>query len=292
MLEQRLSTFLKRIGEADRNLQAQGEDPTEFHLLLALGGSPSILHDAWDPSWPTPSAQDIDDLAELGLVRLHAPGNSARVFSITVKGREEARRLEPSNQSRSGGRAPSAVKVLEWLIATEQDAPEAFDLPKRLIDRAVSAGFIVADTRDALAERILGLKDQGYLSASFVPEIQQASPEETLTMARGLELTVEAHDRAAKTRGPAGIRFYGSVVAGQIAAGNITNYVSFGEVLDRAEQELARLEDIDPAAKEEAGKLIQALRGKASEAGGLVLTGAGGQLLGSVLGQLMGLGPA
>jgi hypothetical protein len=85
------------------------------------------------------------------------------------------------------------------------------------------------------------------------------------------------------------LHFYGSVVAGQIAAGDIANYVNFCQLLDRAESEIKSLADVTDSDRDGALGLIEVLRGKASLAGAQVLTGAGGGLLAGVLAQLLGL---
>lgn len=75
----------------------------------------------------------------------------------------------------------------------------------------------------------------------------------------------------------------------QIAAGDITNYASLGDLLDRAEVEISELAAVDVEEREEALGLIALLRGKALDLGGGVLSGAGGGLLSGVIAQLPGL---
>ena len=69
-MEQRLSIALQRLGQVDRILRNQGRDPEPFQLVHAFGDSREILHPAWDKSWPTPTAQDIDDLEYLNFLRI------------------------------------------------------------------------------------------------------------------------------------------------------------------------------------------------------------------------------
>lgn len=52
-----------------------------------------IDHPRWDPSWAVPSEETIDDLGELGLLRVEPPFNKVRVFSLTMKGRDKAKDL-------------------------------------------------------------------------------------------------------------------------------------------------------------------------------------------------------
>jgi predicted nucleotide-binding protein len=65
-----------------------------------------VDHPAWDSSWANPSEQTIDDLAELGLLRVEPSDNRRRSFSISMKGREVAaeilRRIdEPPSDSKA-----------------------------------------------------------------------------------------------------------------------------------------------------------------------------------------------
>jgi hypothetical protein len=136
------------------------------------------------------------------------------------------------------------------------------------------------------------LVDEDYL-AGMVRPAWQASAEQTLSTGSGLKLSMKAHAHLGpetKQREAGALNFYGTVVAGQIAAGDISNYVTFAELLERAEQELDGLAGIDESTRLEARTVIDALRGRAGAAGGLVLTGAGGQLVGQLLAQLVGLG--
>lgn len=121
-------------------------------------------------------------------------------------------------------------------------------------DRKSGTGFVDPTGRDALAARLVDLYEQGYLSGDL-PDSEQADP-----MARL-----------------------------QIAAGDITNYASLGDLLDRAEVEISELAAVDVEEREEALGLIALLRGKALDLGGGVLSGAGGGLLSGVIAQLPGL---
>jgi predicted nucleotide-binding protein len=49
-----------------------------------------VEHPCWDLSWTVPSTETIDDLGELGILRVEPPFNKGRVFSLTVKGRKDA----------------------------------------------------------------------------------------------------------------------------------------------------------------------------------------------------------
>jgi len=257
--------------------------------VLVYGGgiTRQVLHPAWDESWATPVAGDVEDLEELGFVRTEPARNAKRIFSLSVKGREQAAVLLEPRPLEVGGRAPGLDEILAWLAKTETETPEVLDLPARLIPKAIADKFIFDGSREAFANRIVDLVKQGYLTGDL-PDLQQAGAEQRLDLSDGLRLTMKALDRANGSSAPA-ISFNGSVIAGQIAAGDITNYANFGDLLNRAEVEVSRLDTIDEAEREEALGLIQILRGRAADLSGEVVTGAGGSLLAATLSQLIGI---
>jgi hypothetical protein len=286
-MEERLAEHLKRLGQADSNLQKSGGDPEPFVLVYAGGMTREILHPAWDDSWATPVAGDIDDLEELGLARNEPAQNAKRIFSLTVKGRQQASLLGEPQRVAAGGHTPGLEEILAWLAKTESDEPEILDLPSRIVPKAIADKFIYDGSREAFASRIVDLVEQGYLTGDL-PDFQQAGAEQRLGLSDGLRLTMKALDRASGPAAPA-ISFNGSVIAGQIAAGDITNYASFGDLLDRAEAELSKLHTIDGVERDEALGLIEVLRGKALTLSSEVATGAGGSLLAATLSQLIGI---
>lgn len=85
------------------------------------------------------------------------------------------------------------------------------------------------------------------------------------------------------------ITIIGDVIGGQVAAGDITNYVTFNDVLDRASGEVEALEDIDPEAKAEAKGTLERLRARATTGAGEIMTGAGGAIAAGVIARLLGL---
>jgi hypothetical protein len=111
-----------------------------------------IDHSRWDPSWPVPTADDIDDLEDLGFVRTHPTSTAKRSFALTPSGRSEGETMSGGTQSLlHGGRPPNLSDTLSWLAKIEREAPECFDEPARLIDRAIADGFIAADARERFA---------------------------------------------------------------------------------------------------------------------------------------------
>lgn len=289
-METRLAELLRRLGQAESISERQGEQRQPFLLIYAWGGSVGIKHPAWDESWPSPAAEDIDDLEELGYVRNQAPGNAKRVFALTVRGRQQASVLAEPSRQYAGGRSPGLDQIISWLVQLDVEAPEVLTRPGELPSRAVRDGFIDEVSREAFSSRVVDLVSQGFLTGDL-PDLDQVSAEQQLGLSDGLRLTMKAHERAEKEPSEGAMHFHGSVIAGQIAAGNITNFVSFGDLLDDAEQEIRGLEEIDETEREGALGLIDVLRGRAGAAGAEVLTGAGGGLLAGVLAQLIGLPP-
>jgi hypothetical protein len=289
-MDARLTEFLRRLGEAEAVLKRMGEERQPFLLIYASGGSIGIKHPGWDPSWMQPTAEDVDDLEELGFVRNEPPTNVKRVFTLTFRGRQQAEAIA-NRAAAPTGRAPNLDETLQWLKELEGQLPAALLEPGDLPSRAVNSGLISPDSEELLAQRIIDLLSQGFLEGD-APGFDQAGPMQRLQLSDGLRLTMKAHDRLKeKTQSASSINFYGSVVAGQIAAGDINNFVSFSDLLDRAEAEIRALEDVDGNDRDEALTLIDALRGKAAGASVQVLTGAGGGLLADVLARLIGLSP-
>jgi hypothetical protein len=86
--------LLRHIAEATETWARAGR-PARSFLLLHLGGLRSTIdHPGWDSSWPTPTEHDIDDLAELGLLRVEPFHDKRRSFVLSVKGAEVAAEIE------------------------------------------------------------------------------------------------------------------------------------------------------------------------------------------------------
>lgn len=289
-MDARLTEFLRRLGEAELALKRKGEERRPFLLIYASGGSIGIKHPGWDPSWMEPTAEDVDDLEELGFLRNEPPTNVKRIFTLTFRGRQRAENLANDTPT-AGGRAPNLNETLRWLKQLEDDAPAALSEPGNLAARAVDSGLITSGSEEMLAQRIIDLLSQGFLEGD-APGVDQAGPMQRLQLSDGLRLTMRAHDQLKEERQAApAINFYGSVVAGQIAAGDINNFVSFGDLLDQAETEIRALQDVDADDRDGALNLIDVLRGQLASTGGQVLTGASGGLLADVLARLVGLSP-
>lgn len=279
---------LRRIHQADRSLADDGEAPADFHLMPLGGMRFEVHHPRWGPSWAVPDKHTIDDLGEMGILRVRATSDEGRSFALTMQGRREAAAVaeQQMRPQPAGGRAPAAVDVLRWLMTVAAEEPACFDIPERLLDRAVTEGLIEFPGRESLAQRILGLVDQGYLRGD-VPELALGTAQQRLARTVNLELAVLAEELAAPPT--SAITIIGNVINSQVAAGDINSFVTFIDVLDRAHAEIDALEDIDPEAKEDAKGLIERLRAKAMTGAGEIITGAGGAIAAGVIARLLGL---
>src|SRR4051794_24692050 len=92
-MEDRHADALKRIGQADEAWSRSGHQPAIFHLSHGGGMQSEVDHPAWDSSWATPAEQTIDDLGELGFLRVRPHHDKRRSFDLTLKGRERSREL-------------------------------------------------------------------------------------------------------------------------------------------------------------------------------------------------------
>jgi hypothetical protein len=83
--------WLGRLVAAEDAGLRTGGDRRSFMLMHRGGMQREVDHPGWDPSWPSPTEHDIDDLLEQGWVRLDAPNHSkTRIFSLTTDGRLRA----------------------------------------------------------------------------------------------------------------------------------------------------------------------------------------------------------
>jgi hypothetical protein len=297
-MEQRHATFVRRLAQADRNCTNSGNDPQPFQLLPGMGALTDIEHPAWDRSWPGLTALDVDDLEELGYVRVLERTGLKRVFALTVKGRTAGAQLDQTANfpvSPGGGRAPSAPDTLRWLVQQADANPAILDLPTRILDLAITQGVIEHNGRNALARRIRELVNQGFLTADFA-DFDQGSDEQLLANTQNLALTVAAHREAGETaassaRAAPVTNIYNTIVNSQIAGGNITNTTTFVDVLVQVEQALDQLDGVAPEDREEAKGLLRRLLGKGAEIGGEVITDTAGALVSAALSKVLGLPP-
>lgn len=92
-MEERHWAALERIHRADELLRSEGREPETFRLWHRGAMEREINHPRWDPTWAAPSEETIDDLGDLGILRVAPSHNKARSFSLTTTGREAAANL-------------------------------------------------------------------------------------------------------------------------------------------------------------------------------------------------------
>lgn len=94
-MENRHKDALRRIAQADAMWSKDGHEPVVFHLIPRGGMQRQVDHPRWDESWSIPGEATIDDLQEMGFLRVEPVGlnQNGRTFSLTLKGREAAAAL-------------------------------------------------------------------------------------------------------------------------------------------------------------------------------------------------------
>ena len=109
-MENRHNEALRRIAQADEAWTREGHEPRTFLLIHRGNMQKQIDHPRWDSSWWTPGESTIDDLQELGLLRvdpIDPSRNKARTFSLTIKGREAAAALAAQTVEPVGDTPPT-----------------------------------------------------------------------------------------------------------------------------------------------------------------------------------------
>jgi hypothetical protein len=112
---------------------ADGHEPKSFLLLHTGGMQKHIDHPRWDQSWAVPGTATIDDLYELGFLRVASadPQSKNRTFELTLAGREKAQSLSaqaahPVTDSLNADAAPRPAVSVPSSSEAADDAPTAF----------------------------------------------------------------------------------------------------------------------------------------------------------------------
>lgn len=289
-----LGDFLLDIADTDALQRAQGR--SDAILLLQLPGARYGLKPGPGELRVAPHPGLVDELARHVLLSLEEPTSQtvARKFRLTSEGRAVAARVRAQEAGialASQGQAPAPLDALRWLIELRSRNPERFAEPRRLLDAAVDEGLISEDSREALARVFLDLLEQDYLAGDLLG-VEQFSDVDEIAHAQHLRLTLKAEEIVQGDTSTASMTFNAPVTAGQIAGRDIANFVTFADVLDRAEAHLDSLTEVDEQTREEARGILAALRGRTVAVSGKVLTGAGGGLLATVFAHVLGLGAA
>jgi predicted nucleotide-binding protein len=149
-MEPRQSDALRRIVEADASWSKDGHGPEQFHLHHTGGMESHIEHPRWDSSWAIPSEHTIDDLEEMGYLRVEPHLDKRRSFNLTVEGREEAKAMMPGSRPDVGIRETGSYTDEERRrYALQSDAEQELAITNFLGSRG-NESF----TPDELAEAV------------------------------------------------------------------------------------------------------------------------------------------
>ena len=80
-----------------------------------------------------------------------------------------------------------------------------------------------------------------------------------------------------------------NTVQAQVASGNILNYHSYNDLLDKLEGALAQLDDVDDDARAEARGILDKLRSASGKIATGTVASSGGAVIGAPLQQLLNL---
>ena len=137
--------LLRHIDEAAESWARAGKPARNF-LLLHIGGMQStVVHPGWNETWPTPTEQDIDDLAELGLLRVEPSANKQRAFVLSVNGAQLTSQLHGATSVEAGlqdhGRSPDAptTAFVSWAHGDANWETTVYGFVQRLYDYGIAA---------------------------------------------------------------------------------------------------------------------------------------------------------
>jgi hypothetical protein len=287
-LEREAQDLLLRIYEAHTGWVDSGHDQRSF-ILMHLGGMQrAVDHPGWDESWPVPTYQQIDELAEDGIVRIESTQGMNRTFNLTRAGRSVARSLSedaaaPSviaTQARLSA-APKLDDILAWLADFDGVTRTS---GSRVIDAAVEA--FGEPQLENVSNLIFGLADNGLIRFNDpLKSFTGWKPHQRLAKGSDFELTGPGIERL--QFGPpasAIVQNFHSPV-GQVAGRdvNINSFVITESHIDLALQELNRRTDLDPPTREKARDLLKAARGRTVD----TVVAAAGTDLGVVVLELL-----
>lgn len=186
---------------------------------------------------------------------------------------------------------PTLDAVLAWLGGLEESGQGSAILADggAIMNEALSE--FGEDHREAGARRVLDLHGSQLMTfVDVAATIGQMSDADRLGMASDFRLTVAGRDRLQPRGVPATtITQIVHAAQAQVAGGDITNYVSFSQLLDRVEQAVDEVDDVDEETRAEARGLLDKLRAASGTVATGTASGAGGALLGAVLKQVLGL---
>jgi hypothetical protein len=289
-LEPRQIQLLRALTAKETLLREQGQPP-DFIFLQMPGPAFGLKPDIDDEEEIRPMEADFQDLEAEGHLYL-SPGDSPTVLlrlALTARGRAAGAlvttQLAPSPLSSA---PPNADAILAWLreLSTSAVGVSAMANGGALINEAIEA--FGPEHVESVALSLIDLGGPGLLlfedPASATEGITDT---DRIRMATRFRLPAGTANR---TGSPAQqITQIINAATAQVAAGDIHNYGSFEELLDRLAEDLDHLTDVDEETRDEARGILDKLR----SASGKITVGAaasgGGALIGALLKQKLGL---
>lgn len=293
-LEKRQLSLLSALAETDQRLRDKGR-PTDFLLLRMPGGRMGLKPGIETEEELAPTEADVLDLQAEDYVHL-LPSTSGSVvakFALSASGRTAGR--PRAVRANLGGQAPDTAPpslddVLGWLAGLEGLGSGSAILADggALINEAMAR--FGTEHLGAVASRLIDLRDGGLLLFDDPAALlEQISDADRLGMGGQFRLTVTGRDRAVPRPSAANITQIIHAAQAQVAAGNIHNYVSFEQLLDRVDRALEEVDRVDEDTRAEARTMLDKLRAASGTIATGTATSAGGTLLGAVLKQALGL---
>jgi len=262
-------------------------------LHLRMGGmQEGVKHHAWPSDGPRVDREDLHALGNLGLVEV-TPQRNSWAFRPTTAGYHLVDELGRERTAVSDNQAmgvPGHRALLQWFHRLEDDTARSAELRDgwMLIQAARADNVIDTQDVDGFATLVLQMADQGLIDfdnvARGLQQFGHGNASQDLQQSTNFRSTAQGRQwlQESPSSGPS-FTFDRSTV-GQVAGGNITNFVSFSEVLEAAENQLGQI-DADLADREAARGFLHALGGRATE----VATGAGGGLAARAIAAALGL---
>jgi hypothetical protein len=289
MIEPRQLALLQGLVQRETTLRAEGR-PTDFLLIQMPGPSFGLKPGIADEREIAPTEADIHDLHTGGFVSLMASNSQSVVarFALTVAGRSagESRAVTADLQlPRPATAPPSTDAVLQWLhgLSASAEGSALLSSGGALANEALH--IYGQDHIETVARRVFDLRDGRLLLIDDIGAEIQVSDAEQLAMAQDIRLSTTGLDRVESRQRPAASSITQIINAtqAQVAAGDIHNYSSYDELIDRLAEALSQLDDIDDDVREEARGLLDKLR----SASGQIAVGAAASSGGAVLGTLL-----